>query len=73
LDKFVQLCGSDGTNAWTATDNTCYTISTAGIDGLLTVLPVFLDHILFPLLTEECFTTEVHHVDGEGKDGGSFT
>lgn len=59
-----------GTNAWTDVDHTCYTVSTAGDEGMLTLLPIYLDHILFPTLTEYGFITEVHHVDGEGEDAG---
>jgi Zn-dependent M16 (insulinase) family peptidase len=59
-----------GTNAWTDTDHTCYTIHTAGDAGMLTLLPIYLDHILNPTLTDEGFITEVHHVDGDGEDAG---
>lgn len=34
------------------------------------IFPVFLDHILNPLLREHQFVTEVYHVDGQGKDQG---
>lgn len=59
-----------GTNAWTDTDHTCYTILTAGDAGMLTLLPIYADHILNPTLSDEGFTTEVHHIDGEGEDAG---
>lgn len=36
--------------AFTATNFTCYTLSTVGSDGFLTMLPIFLDHILNPVL-----------------------
>jgi len=29
-----------------------------------------MDHILFPLLREEDFLTEVHHISGSGVDAG---
>ena len=29
-----------------------------------------MDHILYPTLTETGFHTEVHHITGEGTDGG---
>lgn len=60
--------GSD--NAWTAVDNTTYLLTTAGWPNFAQVLPVYLDHVLYPLLPESAYVTEVHHVDGEGKDGG---
>ena len=58
------------TNAWTDTDHTCYTVYTAGPSGFLHILPVYLDHILYPNLREEDYTTEVHHINGEGQDAG---
>ena len=38
------------TNAWTDTDHTCYTVYTAGPSGFLSILPVYMDHILHPTL-----------------------
>ena len=38
------------TNAWTDTDHTCYTVYTAGPSGFLHILPVYMDHILHPIL-----------------------
>lgn len=70
LDLAANRCMAHGTNAWTDVDHTCYTVSTAGDEGMLTLLPIYLDHILFPTLTEHGFITEVHHVDGEGEDAG---
>ncbi|KAM3962814.1 LOW QUALITY PROTEIN: uncharacterized protein C05D11.1 [Aphomia sociella] len=70
LDLLANRCMAHGTNAWTDTDHTCYTIYTAGDEGMLTLLPIYLDHILRPTLTEEGFITEVHHVDGDGEDAG---
>lgn len=52
------------------TDHTCYTMTTAGKDGFLELLPIYLDHVLFPTLTDSGFITEVHHISGEGEDGG---
>lgn len=31
-------------------DHTCYTISTAGSEGFLSLLPVYLDHVFYPTL-----------------------
>ena len=52
------------------TDHTCYTVYTAGSGGFLNILPVYMDHILYPLLREEDFMTEVHHISGHGEDSG---
>ncbi|XP_050051775.1 uncharacterized protein C05D11.1-like [Dermacentor andersoni] len=70
LDQLANRCLASGTNAWTDSDHTCYTMTTAGSKGFLNLLPIYLDHILYPLLTEAAFITEVHHVNGEGEDAG---
>lgn len=70
LDLLANRCLARGTNAWTDTDHTNYTVSTAGSDGFLNLLPVYLDHLLFPLLTDSGYLTEVHHINGEGEDAG---
>lgn len=70
LDLLANRCLASGTNAWTDTDHTCYTMTTAGSTGLLSLMPIYLDHILFPTLAVSGFQTEVHHVNGEGEDGG---
>ena len=48
-------------------DHTCYTVYTAGTSGFLQILPIYLDHILFPTLRKEDFATEVHHISGRGR------
>ncbi|XP_047041443.1 uncharacterized protein C05D11.1-like [Helicoverpa zea] len=70
LDLLANRCMAHGTNAWTDTDHTCYTVYTAGDAGMLTLLPIYLDHILRPTLTDHGFITEVHHIDGDGEDAG---
>ena len=70
LDKLANRSLADGTNAWTATDHTCYTLQTAGYEGCLNLLPIYADHILFPTLSEQSFVTEIHHITKEGNDKG---
>lgn len=70
LDKLANRCLARGTNAWTDVDHTAYTATTAGSAGLMTLLPIYLDHILNPTLTEAGFVTEVHHVTASGEDKG---
>eukprot|EP00736_Rhodelphis_marinus_P008270 Rmarinus@m.16579 len=70
LDVVANRCFAQGTNAWTATDHTAYTVETAGSEGFLNILPIYLDHILFPTITDSGYTTEVHHVTGKGEDAG---
>ncbi|CCK72437.1 Sdd3p KNAG_0K00690 [Huiozyma naganishii CBS 8797] len=64
LDTAGNLCMSS-TNAWTATDHTAYSLTTAGWEGFAKLLPVYLDHVLFPTLTDDACVTEVHHIDPE--------
>lgn len=70
LDNLANRAGGDGTNAWTADDNTTYTISTAGSEGLLNMLPIYLDHVLHPTITDSGFVTEVYHINGKGEEAG---
>ncbi|KAJ3369417.1 Presequence protease, mitochondrial [Allomyces arbusculus] len=70
LDTLANRARARGTNAWTATDHTAYTVTTAGSAGFRQILPIFLDHVLYPTLTETGYTTEVYHVNGKGEDGG---
>ncbi|KDQ63640.1 hypothetical protein JAAARDRAFT_29668 [Jaapia argillacea MUCL 33604] len=70
IDHLANRGFSNGTNAWTDTDHTAYTVSTAGCDGFLQLLPIYVDHILYPTLSKAGFVTEVHHVDEKGEDSG---
>ena len=69
LDKLATRAYS-GTNAWTATDHTAYTLETAGWQGFAQILPVYLEHVIVPTLTDAGCITEVHHIDGTGNDAG---
>ncbi|KAJ1737005.1 hypothetical protein LPJ72_000894 [Coemansia sp. Benny D160-2] len=70
LDVLATHNYSVGTNAWTRNDCTCYTFSASAEDGVANVLPVFLDHVLNPILSDANFTTEVYHYDETGKENG---
>ncbi|CAJ0952755.1 unnamed protein product, partial [Mesorhabditis belari] len=70
LDIIANRCLASGTNAWTDQDHTAYTLSTVGSEGFFKVLPIYLNHLLDPSLTNEQFLTEVHHINGQGEDGG---
>ncbi len=39
-----------------------YTLTTAGREGMLALLPVFVDHVLFPTITDSGFVTEVYPI-----------
>ncbi|KAF9270307.1 hypothetical protein L218DRAFT_952466 [Marasmius fiardii PR-910] len=70
IDHFANRGFSNGTNAWTDTDHTAYTVVTAGEQGFLQLLPIYVDHILYPTITKSGFITEVHHIDPKGNDSG---
>eukprot|EP00842_Homolaphlyctis_polyrhiza_P004732 jgi/Hompol1/525/HPOL_004175-RA len=70
LDYLATRCLSTGTNAYTTDDHTSYEITTAGSQGMIEILPVFLDHILNPTLRDRQFMTEVHHLNHEAKHQG---
>ena len=69
LDKLATRAYS-GTNAWTATDHTAYTLETAGWAGFRQILPIYLEHIILPTITDAACLTEVHHIDGNGLNAG---
>lgn len=70
LDLMANKIYASGTNAWTEVDNTTYTLSTLEKHGFLQMLPIYLDHIFYPLLNESGYITEVYHINGEGEDAG---
>ena len=57
-------------NAFTARDQTCYIISAAGYEGFKTIGSNYLNSMFFPILNDENFITEVHHINGRGEDAG---
>lgn len=70
LDSLANRAFASGTNAWTDTTNTTYTVTTAGEEGFLRILPIYMDHVLYPTITDAGFTTEVYHINGKAEDGG---
>lgn len=71
LDYLSAQQYSLGTNATTYRDMTTYELTTVSQPSLSTLLPIYLDHIFHPLLTHDCYLTEIHHISGEtGKDAG---
>ena len=59
LDALAHRQLTSGTTASTKDDYTMFGLIGAGEEGIRNVAPVFLDHILQPLLSEEQFMTEV--------------
>ncbi|PVU96066.1 hypothetical protein BB559_002511 [Furculomyces boomerangus] len=70
LDALASLNYSNGTNAYTNSDHTVYTLETAGELGIFNTLPVFLDGVLNPNLTPDQFVSEVYNIDKSGKKNG---
>ena len=70
LDAVALRCLSHGTNAYTATDHTVYTIDTLSEDGITAMLPMYLEHVLRPSLLPSDFRTEVQHFTSRGTHGG---
>lgn len=48
LDAIAGRLMTQGVNAATDVDNTTYTVESASEEGMLEIIPVYLDHILFP-------------------------
>ncbi|TKA67992.1 hypothetical protein B0A55_08620 [Friedmanniomyces simplex] len=69
LDKLATRMYST-TNAWTAVETTTYTLDTAGWEAFAQMLPIYLDHLIVPTLSDAGCYTEVHHIDGTGNDAG---
>lgn len=58
------------TNAWTAVDQTVFTMSTVGWESFSHLLPVYIDHVVNPTITQDACTTEIYYIDGEGEEKG---
>ncbi|GAA5993072.1 hypothetical protein JCM5350_003975 [Sporobolomyces pararoseus] len=69
---FSQVDMARGVNGTTRLDNTTFTFESASEEGILEVLPVYLDHIFFPSLDGQSFKTEIYHVNGKGEEGGAL-
>lgn len=70
LDILANKCLASGTNAWTDLDHVCYTLHTTGAAGFEQLLPIYMNHVLYPLLTDDAFKTEIFHIGAQGHDGG---
>ena len=54
--------------SWSRADHTCFSVSTAGTSGLLEILPILLDHILFPYIRTDDYLTDAHFKNENGDD-----
>lgn len=57
LDLWANRCLASGTNARTCRDHTYYTMTTAGSQGFLSLMPIYLEHILYPTLKVKILIT----------------
>lgn len=55
LNLLANRCLASGTNCFTNVDLTYFTLNTVGSEGFLNILPVVLDHILYPTLSVSIF------------------
>lgn len=51
LNLMANRCLASGTDSLTTNSHTYYTTSHVGSDGFLVLMPIYLDHILYPTLT----------------------
>ena len=66
LDLLASRCLTPGTNAYTAEDHTCFSVTSAGPKGLASILPAFMENLIHPVINDDTFLTEIYHVDGKG-------
>ncbi|KAL7751803.1 hypothetical protein RI367_002803 [Sorochytrium milnesiophthora] len=70
LDAITLRNPANQIDARTSIDYTDYSITTVGQNALVALLPVYMDHVFNPTLTDASFLTEVYHVDRSGAEGG---
>lgn len=54
------------------TDHTCYTMTTAGKNGFLELLPIYLDHVLYPTLTVIIMSNFIFEITNNLNPGQRF-
>ncbi len=60
LNEIARRSFAQGIDVVSESDHTAYEVETAGSEGFLQILPVYIDHILYPTLTEAAFITQVN-------------
>ncbi|KAI8326444.1 hypothetical protein GQ54DRAFT_237574, partial [Martensiomyces pterosporus] len=70
LASVISMNYSGGRIATTHHDHTSYVVSTAGEQAMANILPVYLDHIINPLLSDHLVKTQVYHYDSKGEEMG---
>ncbi|XP_028046617.1 uncharacterized protein C05D11.1 isoform X2 [Monomorium pharaonis] len=72
LNRWSHKCFSCDPEVHTFQDYTCYTMKASESKGFFSLLPVYLDHILYPTLTEAAYIINIHHLTKYGDNGGTF-
>ncbi|KYN01438.1 Uncharacterized protein C05D11.1 [Cyphomyrmex costatus] len=72
LTRWSHKCYSLDAEIHTFQDYTCYSMRTSETEGFFSLLPVYLDHILYPTLSEAAYIINVHHITKYGDNGGTF-
>ncbi|OII73698.1 insulinase [Cryptosporidium ubiquitum] len=70
IDKISNKLCCPYTNAFTLDDSTTFEFECTSEWSLLQMLKVWLDHLFYPLLSEESFLTEVVHLNGNAEYHG---
>lgn len=70
INNIAKNCHVTAFNSWTAVNYTCYTYTSASECGFFNMLPIFMDHLLFPTLKKTNYITDIYHIDEYGRDAG---
>ncbi|KAL0123609.1 hypothetical protein PUN28_005848 [Cardiocondyla obscurior] len=72
LNRWSYRCLSLGTETHTFQDYTCYSMKASGSEGFFFLLPIYLDHILYPTLKEAAYIVDIHRITKYGDDAGTL-
>ncbi|KAI8866148.1 LuxS/MPP-like metallohydrolase, partial [Ramicandelaber brevisporus] len=70
LQEAAARLGTADLNAFTTHHFTAYILTAVSAEATFSFLPILLDHVLHPLLSDDNFVTEVYHVKPDGNGGG---
>ena len=72
LDTLACRVLGEGTNAYTANEYTCYTATTAGVEGFVSLLPCYVDHVFRRTRNADAaaFASEIYHARADGRKAG---
>ncbi|XP_020287476.1 uncharacterized protein C05D11.1-like, partial [Pseudomyrmex gracilis] len=74
-NNILQLWGSrfltDNIKGFAFKTHTCFTMRAAGSEAFLTLMPTYLDHILYPTLEDTAYLVEVYDSTRKGHNAGT--